>query len=222
MDEHKICFISCINNAEDYEECLLYLKQLHIPDGMETEVLSVEHADSMTSGYNSAMHASDAKYKIYLHQDVFITNKNYLNNVLDLFQRHPEIGLIGLAGSESLPPSAIWWQGDCIYKNVAHVICPELLNCEANKAIDTDFIYMEAVDGLLMATQYDLEWREDVFTGWHFYDISACMEFSNAGYRIAIPRQDKPWCIHECGDKWLDENYEKWRNVFLNTYKTTN
>ena len=34
-----------------------------------------------------------------------------------------------------------------------------------------------AADGLLLATQYDIDWREDLFENWHFYDISQCMEF---------------------------------------------
>ena len=30
---------------------------------------------------------------------------------------------------------------------------------------------VEGVDGLLMATQYDIPWREDLFDGWDFYDL---------------------------------------------------
>ncbi len=67
MNEQKICFITCVNEPEDYEECMLYLKHLEVPQGMEIEVLSVEGAESLTAGYNSAMHSSDAKYKVYIH-----------------------------------------------------------------------------------------------------------------------------------------------------------
>ena len=218
MDDRKICFISCVNNVEDYEECLLYLKQLDIPNGMEIEVLSIEQADSMTAGYSSAMHSSNAKYKIYLHQDVYIIKHDFLYDILRIFRKHRDVGLIGLAGSAHLPDSAIWWQDTSSYMHLAQIPCSELIEVQKKGCIESDFAYMEAVDGLLMATQYDVEWREDVFKGWHFYDISACMEFLKAGYRIAVPRQDKPWCIHECGSKWLDDGYLHWRQVFWNTY----
>ena len=36
----------------------------------------------MTSGYNNAMKKTDAKYKVYLHQDVFILNHNFLMDIL--------------------------------------------------------------------------------------------------------------------------------------------
>lgn len=39
------------------------------------------------------------------------------------------------------------------------------------------FQEVEALDGLLIATQYDLPWREGLFQGWDIYDISQCTEF---------------------------------------------
>ncbi len=219
MNEKKICFISCVNKIEDYEECMLYLKHLEVPHGMEIEVLSVEGAECMTAGYNSAMHSSDAKYKIYLHQDVFIFKRDFLRILIRTFQQKPEIGLLGLAGCRKLPPSGIWWFADEMYANLIEVLTPEWAQPHRRgDGMQGDFSYMQAVDGFLMATQYDVEWREDLFRGWHFYDISASMEFQKAGYKVAVLRQDEPWCIHECGDKWLDDEYRKWQEVFRQTY----
>ena len=70
MNEKKICFIACVNDIDFFNECLLYIDRLYVPDGFEIDVLSIEEAKSMTSGYNEGMNASDAKYKIYLHQDI--------------------------------------------------------------------------------------------------------------------------------------------------------
>ena len=49
-----------------YGEAFSYLQKLIIPEGFEMECLAVREADSMASGYNEAMHSSDAKYKICL------------------------------------------------------------------------------------------------------------------------------------------------------------
>lgn len=38
-----------------------------------------------------------------------------------------------------------------------------------------------AIDGMFMATQYDISWREDLFDGWDFYDISQSCEFTRGG-----------------------------------------
>ena len=39
---------------------------------------------------------------------------------------------------------------------------------------------------MFMATQYDIDWDEQNFDGWHFYDASQCMKF-NRLYNIVIP-----------------------------------
>ncbi len=76
----------------------------------------------------------------------------------------------------------------------------------------------EAVDGFLMATQYDIPWREDVFNGWDYYDASQSFEFRKAGYSVVVPHQDPPWCLHD--DGWLNlTNYFNNRLIFKSEYK---
>ena len=49
------------------------------------------------------MQSCDAKYKIYMHQDVFIHNRNFLKKVIEIFQEDNQIGLIGMVGRKELP-----------------------------------------------------------------------------------------------------------------------
>ena len=84
LNENKICFIVCVNNYRCWEECLLYLERLVIPENYDVDIITIEDAKSITSGYNEGMEASDAKYKIYLHQDVFITDIYFLQEMLDI------------------------------------------------------------------------------------------------------------------------------------------
>ena len=78
MNNKKICFIMCSNDEFLARECQIYIEQLLVPENYEVEVLVVKDAKSMTSGYNEAMRASDAKYKVYLHQDVLILNRGFI------------------------------------------------------------------------------------------------------------------------------------------------
>ena len=94
MNDKKICFIMCVNNEDYMEEQVAYLNHLQVPEGYEIDVLNVYGATSMTSGYNEAMHASDAKYKVYLHQDTFIINPNFIADLLEIFEEE-QIGLVG-------------------------------------------------------------------------------------------------------------------------------
>ena len=83
--------------------------------------------------------------------------------------------------------------------------------------VSRDYESVKAIDGLMIVTQYDIPWREDLFKSWHFYDISQCMEFKKAGYEVGIPKQDEPWVMHDCGIVNVSE-YEDERNIFLRHY----
>lgn len=217
MNEKKISIIMCCNNDLYVEESLLYLNELNVPEGYELDFIEIRGAKSMCAGCNEGMHKSDAKYKIYMHQDVFITNKNFLVDILRLFQENEDIGLIGMVGTPRLYKDATMWNGirfGGFYR----------LNKYREKGVvgrffpmQQGYMEMEAVDGLLMATQYDLPWREDVFTKWDFYDVSQSFEFRKAGYKVVVPGQEKEWYIHDCGKVNLT-NYQEQAAIFKKIY----
>lgn len=217
MDDHKICYITCVNNAEQYAETRLYLEHQQLPDDFTVEFRVVEGAPSMAAGYNAAMKSSDAKYKLYLHQDLFVVKLDAAKRCIELFGNDKKLGLIGLAGCGHLPDNGIWWNADRCYGLVAQSICTEELEIKNYGNIVTSVQKVQAVDGIFMMTQYDVPWREDLFQSWHFYDISQSLEFERAGYDVAVPHEDEPWCVHETAKKEIND-YHKWRKVFLQEY----
>ena len=86
MNNNMFCFIACVNNEVLYKESLLYISKLEIPKGYSIECCAVRNAGSITAGYNTAMTESDAKYKIYMHQDINILNKRFLIDLLEIFE----------------------------------------------------------------------------------------------------------------------------------------
>jgi|GEM_PF-1362752 len=217
MNDKKIAFIYCVNNRALYEESVRYVKSLHVPEGYEIEFIAIEGASSITSGYNQGMRQTDAKYKVYLHQDVFIINKNFLIDSIELFKRNIKLGMIGVIGARTIPKSGIWWESENKIGKVydSHTGKIELLQFND---VEKDYEPVAAIDGLLMVTQYDIPWREDIFKGWHFYDISQCMEFINQGYIVGIPKQRTPWCIHDCGLVNTKNGFDKDRKIFIEQY----
>ena len=217
-NEKEICFITCVNDEDWYAESLLYLKHLQLPAGFFAEYRAVRGAPSMAAGYNQVMRQSAAKYKVYLHQDTLIVNKNLAADLLALFT-DPSIGMVGVIGCRALPASGIWWDGRRTYGRVLHA-------CEAESVVDSElkephgaYVPVEAADGLFLATQYDIPWREDLFTGFHFYDTSQCLEFKRRGYRVVVPNQTEGfWCIHCPVEKPLDPKYKGYQKVFLEEY----
>ena len=107
MDEKKIAFIICVNDLWYYEECVRYIQELCVPDTYTVDIMCIQEADSMAEGYNGGCEASDAKYKVYLHQDTFITNRNYIYDILDIFE-NSRIGMIGVVGATELSDPIHW------------------------------------------------------------------------------------------------------------------
>ena len=211
----KVAFIICYNNDRFVEECIKYISCLRIPYGVETEIITIAGADSMAAGYNAAMHGSDAVYKVYLHQDVFIVNENFIQEIIDIFEQYPEYGMLGVLGSTGMIPDARYlmrWDVGIIYLD-------DSLRQGVHEKRDPEQLQeVEAIDGMIMITRYDLEWREDVFDGFDFYDVSQSMEFKKAGYKVGIPCQNDIWCNHVCGHSKL-EQYEVYRERFCEEYK---
>jgi len=217
-DNHKIAFITCVNSEDWYSECRLYLEHLELPEGFAAEYLPIRGAASMCAGYNQGQRMSDAKYKVYLHQDTLVVNKWLVRDLLDLFS-DASIGLVGVIGCRSLPKSGVWWDGLRTYGRVLHACEPESVVDSHCKEPEGKFQELEAVDGLFIATQYDIPWREDILTGWHMYDTAMCMEMRRAGYKVVVPNQEQDfWCIHCPKEKPLASSYRGYQKAFLREY----
>ena len=215
--EKKVAFIACVNDEDWYHEWQLYINNLEVPDDMYIEIVPVRGATSMCQGYNIGMKQTNAKYKVYLHQDVLVCNKNIIRDMLNIFA-DSTIGVIGVIGAQTLPPSGMWWETSRPVGRVFQVNDPENIMKTNCPDFSGDSFDVEAVDGLLIATQVDIKWREDLLTGWHFYDISQCKEMQRHGYRVVVPQQNNFWCIHCPPPKILDEEYEKYRRIFIREY----
>lgn len=217
MNNNKITFITCVNNEELYLKNLEYINKLQAPESMEIELIAIRNSTNMALAYNKAMQKSDSKYKVYLHQDVYIQNINFINDVLNIFKSDANIGLIGMVGAKVIPVSGIWWEDHWKVGKVydSHRGVMELL--DFNEVKDT-YTEVKGIDGLIMITQYDLPWRYDIFDGWHFYDLSQSVEFIRKGFKVVVPKQQTAWCTHDCGIVNTKNGFEEYRNKFLDTY----
>ncbi|MER0280816.1 glycosyltransferase [Clostridioides difficile] len=218
MNNEKICFITCVNNERLYEECLLYINNLDVPPNFSIEIIALRGECSIASAYNKAIRETDSKYKVYLHQDTFIINKNFIYDILHIFKNNIDTGMIGVAGAKDIPISGIWWD--------SHNKVGKVYDSHTSKMALYEFSNIEeltnevmVVDGLIMITQYDLFWREDKFDGWHFYDLSQSMEFKKNNYKVVVPKQDKPWCMHDSGVANTSNGFEKYRLKYIEEYE---
>lgn len=219
MDSNKICFIACVNDEFLYNESLMYIEQLYVPEGMSVELVAVHDAESMAAGYQAAMEASDARYKVYMHQDVFIVNPYIISDIVSIFESSPKIGMIGVVGAAELNSvEPIWWESQTKYGKAYNKKSSEEIQKDIYGEFSEPFRKVAVIDGIFMATQYDVSWRKDLFTDWHFYDISQSREFYRKRYQVVVANQKEPWLVHACGRKMLDDVYRKNMEIFKQNY----
>ena len=216
INEKQIAFITCVNDDAQYSTCLKYIEQIDLPKGYTYEIIGIRGAKSLASGYNEAMAKSKAKYKVYLHQDTYIVNKMFIHAILSIFTSNFQVGILGVAGAGTLRMNVSWCNSKDKYGKVIENSHGGSFRLLAFQEV-TYLKAVQCVDGLFMITQYDIPWRDDIFDGWHFYDISQCMEFRRSGYEVCIPEQQEAWCIHDCG-VLNKANIDKYRYVFLKEY----
>lgn len=221
MNDKLFAFIICTNNEIFLRECITYIHQLDIPAGYDIDIISIHDAPYMTAGYNAGMISSNAKYKIYMHQDTFILNKYFLHDILSIFQDDESIGMIGMVGYPTIAPTGIMWHETrvgAIPLYGASNGYPEA-DCNNYRYKKTDgYSDVALVDGLMMITSKDLPWDEENLKHWDFYDAFQSMRFLLSGYRIVVPKQTLPWFIHDDGKLLSMWNYHSYRSLFLELY----
>lgn len=221
MDNHKFAFIICTNNDTYLQECLHYIDSLVIPEDFDIDILTILNASCMTGGYNEGMQSSDAKYKIYMHQDVFILNRYFLFDILSIFNSDKNIGMIGMVGYPVVSRSGFMWHEKrvgAIPLYGASKAYPSADYSEYRYNIEDGIQDVALIDGLMMITCQDLSWNDELLKHWDFYDAFQSMNFLLNGYRIVAPVQKLPWFLHDDGKYLSMWNYDQYRRLFMKEY----
>ncbi|MDG0811182.1 glycosyltransferase [Cohnella rhizosphaerae] len=198
MDPKRICFIVDVDNEEQKRKSLSAIQALAMPEDMELDIILVDVGAGAAPVYNEAMKASDAKYKVYVQRNARIVNPNFIVDAVALFRSHARLGLIGMAGADQLPASGSWQDAahkyGKMYENRDGTMAPVVYG-----EVDADYRRVAAVDGLLMATQYDVPWQAEPCGGRQSCGPSQALAFMKAGYEAGVPSQAYPWCVREGG-----------------------
>jgi hypothetical protein len=209
LNPDALAFITCVNDETQYDTCIRHLDALQIPAGHTVETIAVFGAPSMAEGYQRAMEASTARYKIYVHQDVYIVHRELLPKLVTLFRTHSRLGMVGVVGATRLTASGIWWLNNAShsYGRIWEYSRPggfwswlgpfnrRRLHLIRYRSFVGDYLPAAVVDGLFLATQYDLPWISPL-GGFELYEQVQGLEFIKAGLEIGIARQETVWCLH--------------------------
>ncbi|RDY25647.1 hypothetical protein CHL78_017100 [Romboutsia weinsteinii] len=168
MNDKKICFVSIVKDKSKYDECVEYIKNIIVPDGYSIDINYISDSQSVPNSYNLVIKSNDAKYKVYVKEDILICNQNFIIDILNIF-KDQSIGIIGIHANKN----------------------KEDLQLEEELIMDVEYIYED-----LIVTQYDILWDEDLAIINNSIIINHINEFTNSGYRVVIAKQEEPWYLY--------------------------
>jgi hypothetical protein len=153
---------------------------------------------SLTQSYNKILADTITKYidcvVLFIHHDVHFKSQGWGKNILNIFNNN-EVDILGLAGTDLLHPHCVWWLDEKNAPNQNN-LWGKVWHTDGKKQWKSDFTNdkvcgklqpVAVIDGVFIAFNPDtcIDFDED-FDGFHFYDISFCIENHIHGKKIAV------------------------------------
>ncbi len=209
MNDRKIAVIAQCD-AGGGSAIRSYLNAIDVPSGFTVELIEVSVDGNVAAAYQRAMHESDAKYKVYLSAGSILLRLNFFAEMLRVFEESA-IGIMGIVGTAQLSTSGELGASPILKGRLLYTDDTSFHGAAVEGATEE----VMAVSADLIATQYDIPWRRDLFHSNCFFAEAQCIEFRRKGYRAVVPQQDAPWLLTRKREGTADEAS---RNVFLDTY----
>jgi hypothetical protein len=157
----------------------------------KTQILIYENdgVESLTQIYNIGLKDSVNDIVVFMHDDLILETPNITPKIVKLFEKHSEYGIIGVAGTDKLT-SGVWWNSrENMFGVVGHIHEGKRHVNHYSKSVFNDVLKdVVVVDGLFIMVhkkRIKKEFNEE-FGGFHFYDISFCVDNILEGVKIGI------------------------------------
>ena len=156
-----------------------------------TEILMYENDGqmSLTQVYNKGLKESVNDIVVFMHDDLILETSNMTPKIVKLFEKHPDYGIIGIAGTDKLTSGRWWDNRENMFGVVGHIHEGKRHVNHYSKGVFNDVLKdVVIVDGLFFIVRKSLLKKEfnEQFEGFHFYDISFCVENQFEGVKIGL------------------------------------
>jgi hypothetical protein len=173
---------------------------------------------SLAQVYNEILEESKTDIVILCHDDIYFEATGWYNKVLKHFEKS-DFGIIGMAGSTSMPSSGQWWEDR---KKMVGIVNHEhegkKWESKYSESFHNNVFETVIIDGLFMAInkkRIKSNFIED-FKGFHFYDIPFCFENHLQGVKVGVITNVR---ITHKSIGQTNEQWEKNRKLFAEKYK---
>jgi hypothetical protein len=162
----------------------------------KTEILIYENdgVNSLPEIYNIGLNDSKYDIVVFIHDDLILETKNITPKIIRLFDKNPDYGIIGIAGTDNLL-SGMWWQDkSSMYGIVGHEHEGKRhVNHYSKGDYSENLKQVIVVDGLFMMIHKKRikHTFNQQFEGFHFYDLPICIENHLDGVKIGVTTKIK-------------------------------
>jgi hypothetical protein len=173
---------------------------------------------SLTQIYNEGLNKSKNNIVIFCHDDIIFDTNNWGRKLLKHFDRNPEYGILGIAGTTDLIDGRWWTIKDSMTGIVNHKHDNKKWTNKYSEEQNEKIKDVIVVDGLFFVVQKDKlkhNFDED-FKGFHFYDISFCFPNYLSGVKIAVITNIR---ITHLSIGMTNQEWEDNKKIFEEKYK---
>lgn len=143
---------------------------------------------SLTEVYNEILNESKNDIVILCHDDIYFDTTAWYAKILKHFEK-TEYGILGLAGTTSMPSSGMWWENrKKMVGIVNHENGGKKWESKYSESVGNSIIETIIVDGLFIAIhkkRIKKNFNQE-FVGFHFYDIPFCFENFLEGVKVGV------------------------------------
>jgi hypothetical protein len=157
----------------------------------KTELIEIVNKGdrSLSECYNEILNNSKNDIIIFLHSDLIINSTNVGHKIAKLFEKFPDYGIIGVAGTTDLVNGKWWEIRKSMYGKVSHTQDGKTWTNKYSKEpyIDTlkDVITVDGVFFMVHKKRIKKHFDTD-FKGFHFYDVPFCITNYIEGVKIGV------------------------------------
>jgi len=161
---------------------------------------------SLTQVYNEGLEQSINDIVVFIHDDLEFETKNLTPKIIKLFDRNPEYGILGLAGTDNLLSGQWWEDKDSMQGQVGHINGDKRYVSKYSKSFGDTIKEVTVIDGLFMMVHKKRIKKtfDTQFEGFHFYDLPICLLNHLEGVKIGVTTKIKLYhkSIGEVDKKW--------------------
>jgi glycosyltransferase involved in cell wall biosynthesis len=174
---------------------------------------------SLTEVYNKILKQSSNDIVVLMHDDVYFDSKNWGQKILNHFKRNSDYGILGLAGTTSMPKSAKWWEDFSKMKGIVnHEHEGKKWESKYSQSKGNELDDVVLVDGLFIVINkknIKEKFNEEI-GGFHFYDVDFSFRNFIDGVKIGVIYDVR--VTHKSVGQ-TNEQWEKNREIFAEKYK---